>query len=611
MPRVLITAILSCLALLCATNQARGATVQIPFSELGYGADQSLGGPNPKFSIFVPVYPQLKALRVHIPLRVSPLIDRRSSLTLLVNERPVYTATLASLGSSPVIDRTIVVPSGPRTSMEIAVQGKFFRKCDICFDLDTSDFWLNVLHTGSLAAITGPVSHKPFIRDFLQDYRGSIRIVVPQSATASSRYSALRLAYYLHQINRWRHTAVTMSAVRDRSGRNIVFGDFRQPLQVRGNDLYASADGVTVLNHQLDALLVTDSVTAARYDQPSTDTVRERTLDDLGMATQTQTGIDEMPFAVPLALNQIGGLPSNLHLHVALTHTALVPEDRASVKVMVNNTLEHSYGLRPEGGEEDFDVPINDDVLRSSNDVKIVPSYYSKRSACKGGYPRMTTSLLGSSSFSWDALDRGVHSVGDFYNMASGRVAVLVAGESLVPYAFSVLDSLGSVNASVKQLDVQAFNGTIPSGYDYAIVVSAPDQLNSFSIPLKPGGKDFSLIEKSSGKVVYRAQYSQPFGILQVGAKEAPSTLFATYWKDAAVAAGLRRISPSEIAAQSDDVFLFNQEQATYSSTADSPAAHRGKVDRVRQAMIPIIGVFILVLLGLIIFTAQRARRVS
>ncbi|MDP9016687.1 MAG: cellulose biosynthesis cyclic di-GMP-binding regulatory protein BcsB, partial [Candidatus Eremiobacteraeota bacterium] len=599
------------LALLCSVGHAQAASVVIPFSELGYGSDQSLGGPNPKFGIFVPVYPQLKALHVHIPLRISPLIDRRSSLTLMVNERPVFTESLASLGAAPVIDQTIMVPSGPRTSMEVALQGKFFRKGDICFDLDTSDFWLNVLHTGSLTAITGPVAHKPFIRDFLQDYRGSIRIVMPQNANTQSRYSALRLAYYLHQINRWRHTSVTMAASRDAAGRNIVFGSFSEPLQVRGNDLYANADGVTLLNHQLDSLLVTSSVTAVQYDQHATEAVRERTFEDLGMPTQTQTGIDEMPFQVPLALNEIGGLPSNLHLHVALTHTALVPEDRASVKIMVNNTLEHSFGVRPEGGEEDFDVPINDDVLRSSNDVKIVPSYYSKRSACKGGYPRMTTSLLGSSTVSWDTLDRGLHSVGDFYNMASGRVAVLVAGDSLVPYAFAVLDSLGTVNASVKQLDVQAYNGSIPDGYDYAIVVSPPDQLGSFSVPLKPGGKDFSLIEKSSGKVLYRAQYAQPFGILQVGAKEAPSTLFATYWKDPGVAAGLSRIEPSEVAAQSDDVFLFNQEQATYSSTADTPAAHRGKVDRVRQAMIPIIGVFALLLLALIMFTAQRARRAS
>ncbi|MFN2527908.1 MAG: cellulose biosynthesis cyclic di-GMP-binding regulatory protein BcsB [Candidatus Baltobacteraceae bacterium] len=602
-----------CFAIASACSVAQAARVQIPFSELGYANDISLTGPNPKFSLYVPVYPQLKSLKLRIPLTLSPLIDRRSTLTLTVNERPVFTTSVGALGKNPVISHVIAVPNGPRAPMDIALTGHFFRPGDSCYDLNVNDLWLSIGHAGTLTAVTNRVRHKPLIRDFLRDYNGRIAVVVSSKMATDKQYSVLRLAYYLHQVNRWRHTSVTLSRRIRRGFRNVVFGNFSKALEVRGDNLYANQDGVVALQHQLDELFITDSVQNTQYDQTASTPVLKKTFDDLGMVTQTEAGVGDLPFLIPLDLSQLGGLPSNLRLHVALTHTPLVPEDRAFLKVVMNNTLVRSFEFRRDGGEEDFDVPLADDVLRSTNDLRIVPSFFNKRGGCKGSTPQMTVSLLNSSSFSWDGTTRTAPSVGDFYNMAAGRVVALVGDVSLVPYAFKVLDSLGTINSSIKQLDVKQYDGSIPDGYDYAVIVAQPAKLSDLSLPLNPNGSTFSIASNAQaaggGNAVYRAHYSQPFGVLEV-AKSSTPALVATYWKSSSVTRGLGRVSPAELSSQTDNIFIYNEETATYSTTV--PRAHSiPKGDALRKAMLPILGVFALALLALVIFTARRARNVS
>jgi hypothetical protein len=595
------------LFVLCAP--AAAAVTQIPFAELGHEADLTLTGPNPQFTLFVPVYPQLQSVRIHVPLRFSPVMDRRSTVSVTVNDRIVSTTTLGALGESPVVDQTINVPKGTRGAMQIALVGRFFEKGDVCFDLDTSGFWMTVGHGGILTANTAPSGHAPFVRDFLRDYGGRIVVVVPANGGSELQYEALRLAYGLHQSNRWRRTTVTLADRPDPSARNVVLGTFSKALEMHGGDLYANADGVAVLQHRFDDLLVTTDVQTASTDARAGSDVHQQTFDELGFASQTLTGTGEMPFTTPLQFGRLGGMPQDLELHVALTHTPVLPEERAFVKVTMNGTLVRSFEFRPEGGEESYDVPIGQDLLRSSNDLRVVPTYFYKRDACKGSYPRMTTSLLGTSSISWGSVVRRADGVGDFYNLASGRVVVLIGSSSDVSYAFSLLDGLGATNTSIRQLDVQPYDGTIPEGYDYAIVVAAPDRLSGVDLPLLPGAHEFTIKGESSGNVVYRARYAQPFGVLEVDSKGSPA-LYATYWKDPSAAQGLSRIAPGELAEQAGDVVLFDQERATYSSPPQR-ARQRPDVDPLRKALLPVLGVFGVLLLALLAWTALRARAAS
>jgi hypothetical protein len=595
------------LFLSCA--QVLAATTTIPFEDLGQQNDLTLVGPNPRFALFIPVYPGLKSVRIHVPLRLSPVMDGRSTITVSVNDRILSTATLQSMGANPSVDQTIDVPSGTRSALQITIVGRFFEKGDVCFDLDTDNFWMTVSHAGALTVTTETLGRRPSIRDFLSDYGGRIAVVLPGDASADLQAQALRLAYFLHQGNRWRHVAVSLVDRRDPSARNIFLGSFQSALELRGTDLYANGDGVAILQRRLQELLITDAVqTATTAPAPPADT-HEESFDGIGFPSQTLTGTGELPFMIPLQFGRLGGMPDDLHLHLALTHTPVVAEERAYVKVMMNGTLVRSFELTPDGVEETYDVPIDRELLLASNDLRVVPTYFYRHNACKGSYPRMTATLLGTSSFSWGTVARQAESIGEFYNLASGRLVVLLGDRTDLHAAFALLDSIGATNTTIRDIDVKPYAGTIPDGFDYAVVAAAPDKLPATGLPLHAGSSDFSVKDRDGGNVAYTARYAQPFGILQVDSAGSP-ILYASYWKDASAMEGLSRIAPGELAEQTGDVFLFDAEHATYESRA-ARAPHRAATDPFRKSLILVLVVFAVLLGILLLLTARRARRAS
>ncbi|GAC1407684.1 MAG: hypothetical protein NVSMB6_05730 [Burkholderiaceae bacterium] len=611
-PTIKVLFVLLCAAALGtnagATQQAR--PIVIPFSELGYEDDVVLSGPNPKFTVYVPVYPQLRGAHMRVPLQISPLVDKRSTVAVTINERPIYTATVGSMGKNPHLNLPIDIPPGPRTALEIGISGHFFLTGDTCYDLESNNIWMIVKKGSLLSLALAPMVHRPYINDLLHDYAGRIRVVMHDSLAADGKLSVIRLGYYLHQINRWRHVNVSLASTADPSARNIVIGNFPRTLEMRGQDLYANRAGVRILNKQIDDLFVTGAISNGTYDQTAVADSHQRTFDDLGIPTQTLSGVGDLPFMIPLGLSTIGGTPSNLRLHVAMTHTPLVADDRAFLKLFVNNTLTNSFVLQPRGGEEDFEIPIDAELIRSSNDLRIVPAFFSRKAGCKGSYPRMTVSLLNSSKFTWDSLAKDATTVGDFYNMVNGHVVVLVADQTMLQYAFSLLDSLGTGNSAIKTIDVIKYNGEVPKGYDYAILIAPPSKLRGSDPPLVPNGSSFAIVDRSTHKTVYRASHAEPFGILETSQSGTP-TLIASYWKDPAVVRGLSGISPAQLAAQRDDIFVFNREQATYSATTANAKPHSPPGNKLRVATVPMLSIFAIFLVLIVTMTARRARSIS
>lgn len=296
---------------------AIGATNDIALVELGHPTDLTIPGPNPRFTLFVPVYPQLDGIRIRIPLRFSPVIDRRSTISVAVNDRIVSTTTVGAMGTTPVVDQILEVPTGARAAMQVSITGHFFEKGDVCFDPDTSGFWMTVSRFGSLIVTTS--ERRRFIRDFLRDYGGRIDVVAPPSLGNALRYQAVRLAYFLHQSNRWRQTTVTLVDRPGADARNVVLGDFPQSLEMRGRDLYVNRDGVALLQQQFDGMLLTGSVGTPATDRPNADPAFRQTFEQAGFSSQTLSGTGEMPFMVPLGFGRVGGMPDGLQLHILLT----------------------------------------------------------------------------------------------------------------------------------------------------------------------------------------------------------------------------------------------------------------------------------------------------
>ena len=236
--------------------------------------------------------------------------------------------------------------------------------------------------------------------------------------------------------------------------------------------------------------------------------------------------------------------------------------------------------------------------------MRIVPTFFYERDGCRGNYPSFTTSLSKETNFQWDGIDSRPLSVGEFVRAASGKVVVLIDDKSRDGAAFALVSAIGTVNNAIRSIDVKAFDGSVPSGYDYAMVVGAGEKIESLNPPLRVTSKNFSIYDADGKTLRFQADYSVPFGVLETAQASGTPTLIATYWKDAGVLNGITRLQPDDLSAQTDSVMVFNSNQATYTNT-DRRLPPSGDAFALS---IPIIIAFFVILLLVTVFLASRRK---
>jgi len=567
MIRALLGLSLACgSALLCASparadQPASTSTRTIELSQFGYATDVSFNGPTPQFQIYIPVHPQLRSIRIHLPIEISSVVDQRATINVKVNGSSVFSTMLGS-AHRRTLDLPIVIPKGART-VTISVGAVLFRRNDVCGQLDNASLWMRVSNRGTVRLTLAPI-RKQSVADFLSDYGGRFNVVVASSLPENQRLAALQLAYALHALNRWRYLTVTSSAQLVRGVPNVVFAPSSRDLVMQGNSLNVSPAGLPLFKAEVQKLLLTTGVSNSKVTPLSSEGAGQITLRDLGIANQTVSGDDELPVSISLSLGQLGGTPSNLQLHVDVTHTPLAARDRGQLRVYVNGSLADAFDLSNRGGEEHFDASIEPRLIESVNNIRIVPTYVSDR-PCRGAYPMMIASVLNSSALSWDGLTKEAPTIGDFFGSASGRVVVLLADPSLSDDLFTLLDKLGADNTAITSIDFAKYGGSIPIGYDYAIVLAPLDQVAGLDVPFKPDRNGFRIVDPADNRLLYSARYTDPFGVLQTTHSGTPA-LVVTYWKDAHVLRLFKRISPAWLADVHGNVLLFNSTQIEYTA---------------------------------------------
>lgn len=420
-------------------------------------------------------------------------------------------------------------------------------------------------------------------------------------SSAERQYAAVQLAYQVEQLYRWRGARVQLRSSIDPRAQNVVLGDFKTDLAVRGNVLEVGPKGVALLRREIDPLLITTGADVAVTGPlaPAAPALHA-SLRDLGLTTQTQPG-DAPVFSIPFNIGQAGGLPSGLRFVATLAHTALEGDDRATIELKINGALVDSLPLVTKRGRQDVEFPIPADLVASSNDVRLSVNYDAKHD-CHAAGPSFTTTLYEDAHFQWDGVTQYTPSVGDFFRSAAGRVAVLIGDDRLVPYAFSLVATMGSGNFGITSLDVEPFEGTVPKNYDAVIVVAPLDRLSNLALPLTQRGTAFAL---GDGAPPVIARYQDPFAVLEATRTAGVPVLVASYWKDPSVTGGLGDIGYAQIAAQTDRVFMFRGSETLYASTG--PRVRDLPQPLLLRAALPISVGAIVIFCG-VIFIARRKR---
>ena len=208
-------------------------------------------------------------------------------------------------------------------------------------------------------------------------------------------------------------------------------------------------------------------------------------------------------------------MPRDLWLHLSYAYTPLLAGSSGLMQVSANGTLIASRELSTGGGNTVWDVAIPQSALAASNYLHVQTSHYSGPGSCKGNVPQMTASISNSSYLSWSGLDTSVAGISDFLKTVNGRVVLLLGDDSLTQQAFHLMSELGRVDRRIGTLTAAKFDGTIPAGYDYAIVVAPPDQLAKIPGPVLLGEPNFHIFNPLTNETLFQTRYDRGIGVLE------------------------------------------------------------------------------------------------
>jgi hypothetical protein len=146
--------------------------------------------------------------------------------------------------------------------------------------------------------------------------------------------------------------------------------------------------------------------------------------------------------------------------------------------------------------------------------------------------------------------------VADFLKIAHGRGVVLL-DPAFAPAAAHLVSVLASLNPSIASVDVRRFDGTIPAGYDEALVFARPRELAAhFGLPIHGGDAPFRIVNPLSDAGLVGEAQSESAATLQVGHANGAPLLAVSYVGDPRALDLLARLTASDLQVQVGNVAL-------------------------------------------------------
>jgi hypothetical protein len=159
-------------------------------------------------------------------------------------------------------------------------------------------------------------------------------------------------------------------------------------------------------------------------------------------------------------------------------------------------------------------------------------------------------------------VERRAPTIESFLTALHGRVAVLVT-PAFTRAAFRFMNELGALNSAIVELDVARFDGSVPDGYDAAIVFAPPGALHDLGLPIRPGAASFAVMNPTDGTDVLQADPATTFALLQLGMVRGTPLLAVSYHGDARAIGGVESVRADQLATQITGVSVIDARGAT------------------------------------------------
>lgn len=549
----------------------------IPFEDLGYSMDVSLYGVAPEFSVYIPNYKEVENVKAEIALRFSGVLNKKSTITVFIDDTPLFTKSIEQTGFEPVL--SFGIKRSKSDYIKITFRGYLFITGDVCSDVLTGNLWMVVSKSSKIIIKSKSGKTPDRISSFFKNYESNLNIAFTSKKTDTDM-EVLPLFYYIDKLNKWKKINFFISDSAACNMRNILVGDYSKDLEMKDGNLFITTKGIPLLKKSLMNLYITSSMNRSRVKIDEDRKRQEISFSDIDINNFTATGIGDLSFNIPIRYSFFSGIPGNLNLKLMVYHTP-VPEDHlAFLKVFLNGVLIKAFQLKKEGNTNSYEVKVPEELFKGwNNNLNIVASYSIGKGDCKGSIPRMTISILDSSRFYFDHIARKkIISVMDVMGSMSGRVLVMIDDRNMLNAGIYLMDILGKYNSEISVIDVVKWDGKIGKGYDFVILLLNPSSTQELNAPLKLDQGSFSIINPQTQKELF---YSEPgertreddpaclqceegFGVFQIFDEEDSKILMLSYYKDIKALEFLKNFEMENIMKMNGNVVIFDQEIGSF-----------------------------------------------
>ncbi|HLA47633.1 MAG TPA: cellulose biosynthesis cyclic di-GMP-binding regulatory protein BcsB [Nitrospinota bacterium] len=547
----------------------------VSLEDLGHAKDVYLSGTNPEFSLYLSNYRGLKTAKAQMQLRLSHVLDKKSTVTVLVNDVPLFTKSVEQIGHEPTLSFGIKLSSSDY--VKVAVRGSLFITGDICHDIPTGNLWMVVSNKSRFIMENTFISDN--ISSYFKNYDADFNIVLDNEKVS---LSAIPLIYYINKLNYWKNINISIINTPIEGMRNIIVGNYDRDIEIRDGNLFVSGNGIQMLKKSLMNLYITSSLRNSLINTEEANRTKELSLANAGIRGITMTGIGDLSFNVPIRYSFFSGIPRNLNLKLMLNHTPIPEGDKAFLKIFLNGVLIKAEQLSGGGNITSYTVKIPEEFLKGyNNDLNIVVSYFINRGDCKGSIPSMTVSMLDSSYFYYDDVSRKkINTVTDVMGSMSGKVLVMIDDHNMLNFGIYLMDILGRFNRDIENIDIIQTNYKKEkmAGYDFVILLANPINAHEPNMPLKLNQGRFSIVNPLTQKELFNleqreslhtneiisSEYADSFGILQTFDEGDSKILMLSYYNDINKLSFLEDIKKEDINKMLGNVVVFNRDIASY-----------------------------------------------
>jgi hypothetical protein len=454
--------------------------------------------------------------KIRLFLKISPLLNERSSIKVLVEKIPFFNQRIQQLGGDPVIE--ISLDKLDRTTigdeLDIEIFGYFSITDDRCADEPSGNLWMIIEKNSFLQyTISSPI---PSLKDYFKTIPEPYNISL-DTDEANYVEASIKLAGFIGSISQTKSTRLTFSKFSEKS-KNIIIGPHPKDIELFGSNLYVTPAGIDFLINKFSFSLPFSNISVGSDNTLLSKSPKEITFEDLGHDNRVMIGIGDLTASYPFSLQEIGGWPKRLFCTLVYSHTPIHEEERSFLKIKMNKTLLETRELTGEGGVKSISFEIPERYLQPKNVLEVAFSYYLNRGDCKGSLPQMEVSIFKDSFLSTNGSRKiAPLTIGSYPSVFLGKGAIILSDYTpkfYIPIA-RLVEMLGKLQGTPPILELLRYEDLTTKEYDYAMLHLSPDKINKLN-PLVNMEPSFEIINPFTQKSLLKLNSDDSVALIQV-----------------------------------------------------------------------------------------------